>query len=64
MFRTFNCGIGLDVVGADNQDFADAIEEVSQETGIRCYRLGKCRQYRGKGNKIILKTPYGTFDDY
>lgn len=61
MFVTFNCGIGLDVVG-DNSDGAleKAIKAVSRKTKIKSYRLGKCGKSK-KGNKVRLYTPYGNF---
>jgi len=64
MFETFNCGIGIDVVGADNEEFKKTIEQVGKESGIRHYNLGVCEKANGDSNKIVLETPYGRFDNY
>ena len=64
MFESFNCGIGIDVVGEDTDVFTDTIIEVSKETMIEVSGLGHCERNLGKGNKVVLQTPYGTFDNY
>lgn len=64
MFEDFNCGVGIDVVGEDNEEFKQILEEAATETKIKLFELGKCEQYEGKGNKVILDTPYGYFDNY
>ena len=64
MFEDFNCGIGIDVVGEDNLLFAQVLEEVSAETQVQLYELGTCEKWDGDGNKVVLETPYGKFDDY
>jgi len=61
MFVSFNCGIGLDIVG-DNFDgtLAKAIKAVSRSTKIKSFELGRC--YRGKGrNEVRLNTAFGDF---
>ncbi|MDD4901976.1 MAG: hypothetical protein PHE24_02460 [Patescibacteria group bacterium] len=63
MFETFNCGVGLDVVGKDDPRFQRAISQVAANCEIELYRLGQCEAKEGE-NDVILKTPYGTFDDY
>jgi len=64
MYRGFNCGIGIDVVGENHCDFFDTLQEVSIETKIALHRLGKCEVNEGQSNKVILSTYYGEFDDY
>lgn len=64
MFQTFNCGVGIDVVGADDLRFTTVLAEVERRTGVKLYELGVCRRAKNKRNQVILKTPYGTFDDY
>lgn len=64
MFVTFNCGIGIDIVG-DNSDniLSEAIKVVSEKTGIKSYEIGDC--YGGvhnPDNKVVLETPYGKFE--
>ncbi len=64
MFETFNCGVGIDVVGEDNPEFNEVMEIVSEQTGIRKYNLGACEENNSASNKIILETPYGIFNDF
>ena len=64
MFETFNCGVGIDVVGEDDKDFTEVLKEVSQKTNIKMFDLGVCEKYDGEGNKVELKTKYGNFSDY
>lgn len=64
MFRDFNCGIGIDIVGEDNEEFKRALEETAAETEIKLFELGKCGKNSGKGNKVVLNTPFGYFDNY
>ncbi len=64
MFETFNCGVGIDVVGEDDSEFAEVMQIISEQTHIKKYDLGVCEQGTKGVNKIILETPYGRFDDY
>lgn len=64
MYKSFNCGIGIDVVGEDDPKFKTALLEVSEETAIKLFDLGRCHTYYGGGNRIELTTPYGIFNDY
>ncbi|MFH0923692.1 MAG: hypothetical protein V1825_03080 [Candidatus Falkowbacteria bacterium] len=64
MFEDFNCGVGIDVVGEDNEEFAIALKEVADETEIKLFELGRCEKHKGKGNNIFLDTPYGWFGNY
>ncbi len=63
MFKTFNCSVGLDIVGEDDPEFRGAISKMTSLYGIDLFRLGYCEAKHGK-NDVVLKTAYGTFDDY
>ena len=45
MYRTFNCGIGMVVVIAEED--ADAVQAFLTEQGETVYRLGKIRERNG-----------------
>ncbi len=64
MFQTFNCGVGIDIVGEDNPVFKSVLREVSETTNVNLFDLGKCESYAGEENKVVLETTFGTFDDY
>ena len=64
MFETFNCGVGIDVVGADDPEFEKVLQKVSEETNITMFDLGVCKEYKEGKNKIELETKYGSFTDY
>lgn len=64
MYRTFNCGVGLDVVGEDDRRFQAVLAEVSQTTGVQLFELGVCKQGPNGDNRVVLQTPFGNFDDY
>lgn len=64
MYKIFNCGVGIDVVGEDRPEFKRALTEVSALTGIKMFELGVCRKSPSKKNRVILRTPFGNFDDY
>lgn len=65
MFETFNCGIGIDVVGSLEGGIMEAtLRTTSQKTGIKMFALGECGDSGDESNKIALETPYGTFSDY
>lgn len=61
MFVTFNCGVGLDIVG-DNSNgiLAKAVNAVSRKTKIKSFNLGTCFGGNGK-NSVCLHTSYGDF---
>lgn len=61
MFKAFNCGVGLDVVGSDNPKFQEALQKVSDKTKVRLYELGVCEPNNKVGNRVSLTTPYGKF---
>lgn len=62
MLQTFNCGIGIDVIGHENLD--PVLNLVAEQAGIQLHDLGTCERWGGDGNHVVLQTPYGTFDDY
>ena len=64
MHRTFNCGVGLDIVGQDDPAFESVLKLVGELTGIEMFELGVCRKNRGKKNRVVLQTGFGKFDDY
>ncbi|MFA5644618.1 MAG: hypothetical protein WC928_03805 [Patescibacteria group bacterium] len=62
MFESFNCGIGLDIVGKDSPAFRDALEETSEKTKVDLYRLGQCLKSKKEKNEVSLETGYGNFN--
>lgn len=64
MFRDFNCGIGIDVVGEDNPEFEAALYELASDTNVLCLEIGSCEKKDGEDNKVELETPYGFFNQY
>jgi len=64
MHQSFNCGVGIDVVGADSPEFRAALEHVSQAAGVKLFHLGECRENTDKKNSVALRTPFGDFNDY
>lgn len=62
MFRSFNGGVGIDVVGdAGLEPYLRAVE---RETRVALHRLGRCEECEPGKNKVVLHTIHGTFDDY
>lgn len=59
MFRTYNAGIGIDIIG--NERIEGALREVEEETGVVLHRLGQCLRYQGSVNRVELDTPFGHF---
>lgn len=60
MFRTFNCGVGLDVIG--DEGLGGYLAEVEAETGVRLYDLGYCSVHPDPLMKSVeLSTPYSQF---
>lgn len=58
MFRSYNCGVGVDVIG--ELALAPYLKETERETGVRLYELGECAACDGE-NRVVLTTDYGTF---
>ncbi|MFA6513777.1 MAG: hypothetical protein WCT50_00600 [Patescibacteria group bacterium] len=63
MYRDFNCGVGIDIVGENNPILRQAIEIATDSCGINFKQLGKVISSSGAkpGNEVILQTPYGDF---
>lgn len=60
MFRNFNCGIGLDIVG--DQALAPYLVAVEAETGVTLLSLGYCEASPNLAkNSVRLTTAYGSF---
>ncbi len=65
MFESFNCGIGIDIVGEDDPELEEVLMEVEKETKIQLFELGVCEPNTDpEKNKVILETPFGIFDNY
>lgn len=59
MYETFNCGVGLDIVGSDSGGILSAVvKETAEESKLPHFHLGVCESYSGEGNKVVLETPY------
>ncbi len=61
MFKTFNCGVGLDIIGKRCPELYRAIEKAANHSMINFHTLGKCERCEGE-NQVILETAYGTFN--
>lgn len=62
MYRGFNCGVGLDVVGKGSLRFRDVLQKVSDKTHVKLFELGECKaSYDGK-NHVLLQTEQGKFE--
>lgn len=65
MYQSFNCGIGLDVVGENNNVFRDTVRKSAKACGVEISTLGTARKNPNPNdlkNKVKLKTPYGDFE--
>lgn len=62
MYKNFNCGVGLDVVGADSPRFRDVLNRVSDKTHVRLYELGECEPSSDGINQVTIKTQQGNFE--
>ncbi len=64
MYQSFNCGIGIDIIGQDHPDFLDSLKKASLECGLYLHTLGICHTFlndKNKKNQVFLNTPYGMF---
>ncbi len=63
MFRDFNCGIGIDIVGENTPELEQAIKTATHNLGVNFSRLGAVVASAGNKpeNEVILLTPYGKF---
>ncbi|MFH1608408.1 MAG: hypothetical protein ABH951_00105 [Patescibacteria group bacterium] len=62
MYKTFNCGVGLDFVGKDDPRLHETLKQVSRECKITLYELGDCEFWAGPENKVQLETNYGAYE--
>lgn len=62
MYKNFNGGIGIDVVGADDPIFQKALEKAAKKCALPLHKLGLCRPSSSdRGNEVCLSTPFGNF---
>lgn len=64
MYQSFNCGIGIDIVGVNHPIFIESLKKAAIDCGLPLYRLGECHiapLWHDKKNKVSLNTPYGKF---
>lgn len=66
MFKNFNCGVGIDIVGENSPIFVEALKTASQRCHLPLLELGYVSNHptgkKEESNKVILNTPYGEFD--
>lgn len=62
MFKTCNCGIGIDVIGQEEDEFIETLREVAVECNIQLFDLGHCEKNDDETkNKVKLNTEHGIF---
>jgi phosphoribosylformylglycinamidine cyclo-ligase len=59
MYETFNCGVGIDVIGSP--ELGGALRYVEDKTGVLLYSLGQCSASASVKNGVALETSYGQF---
>lgn len=60
MYRNFNCGIGIDIIGDPRLE--SFLAWVERETHVQLHQLGTCwTNHLEEGNQVELKTPFGEF---
>jgi phosphoribosylformylglycinamidine cyclo-ligase len=64
MYQAFNCGVGLDVVGTNHNEFAEAVRAVVENTNVVAYPLGITRASESEANTVTLCTQFGRFANY
>jgi len=62
MYTTFNCGIGVDIVGEDNANFINAVNTAVSSCHLTMSQLGFVKPSPDDKNHVILQTPYGRFE--
>lgn len=65
MYQSFNCGIGIDVVGANKPEFKDALAETAFSLKIELHELGCClvsETEKQNKNELFLSTDFGVFN--
>jgi phosphoribosylformylglycinamidine cyclo-ligase len=62
MFKNFNCGIGIDVVGENNPIFIEALKQAALKCALPLYRLGSCeKSHDPEKNTVILNSQFGSW---
>jgi phosphoribosylformylglycinamidine cyclo-ligase len=62
MFETFNCGIGIDILGKNDSLLEMILMEVASDCGIDCHTLGECLPHANpQENRVVLNTLDGNF---
>lgn len=63
MYTSFNCGIGIDIIGENNPVFINAVEAIKNKCGLPVIHLGSCIYSNNPDakNSVELITPYGHF---
>ncbi|MFA5753872.1 MAG: hypothetical protein WC905_00735 [Patescibacteria group bacterium] len=64
MYKSFNCGVGIDVVGEHNPILNTVLKQVAHDCGLPLYTMGVCLRFadeKNAKNKVTLGTPYGSF---
>lgn len=62
MYQSFNCGIGIDIVGEPDKVFLAAVEETAKLCQLQAPVLGECVDSLQPQNEVILRTPFGEFE--
>ncbi|MFA6416813.1 MAG: hypothetical protein WCW61_01325 [Patescibacteria group bacterium] len=62
MYTSCNCGIGIDIVGEDNEEFKNAVKGVVFGCCLKPYELGFVFESTDDENHVTLNTPYGKFE--
>lgn len=61
MYKSFNCGIGIDIIGEPDKVFLAAVEETAKLCQLQAPVLGECVESLQPQNEVILRTPFGEF---
>ncbi len=65
MFTTFNCGIGIEIIGEDEDNILfQSILEIAETTGIEFSYLGSCEKSSSEKNEVIIKSEFGDFPPF
>ena len=61
MYKNFNCGIGLDIVGENNPVFQNALKKAVNKCNLPLHRLGHCERFSEteKHNAVEITSSYG-----
>jgi len=62
MYQTFNCGVGVDIIGEEEPELSAALEKVAGSFGVALYELGYCFSAHGAKHRVSLCTPYGEYN--